>query len=152
MPEKKGWNLEVLRDIIQIMKDEDLAEVCIEQNGMKVKVKRPFAQSLTALQGAAILPLQEREKSNIAEDILEDTVIIPSPMVGTFYRAPTQDAEPFVKVGDSIESGQVICIIEAMKLLNEITSDVDGIVIEILVEDGQPVEYDQPIFRIKPMR
>jgi len=152
MPEKKGWNLEVLRDIIQIMKDEDLAEVCIEQNGMKVKVKRPFAQSLTALQGAAILPLQEREKSNIAEDILEDTVIIPSPMVGTFYRAPTQDAEPFVKVGDSIESGQVICIIEAMKLLNEITSDVDGIVIEILVEDGQPVEYDQPIFRIKPTR
>lgn len=152
MPEKKGWNLEVLRDIIQIMKDEDLAEVCIEQNGMKVKVKRPFAQSLTALQGAAILPLHEREKSNIAEDILEDTVIIPSPMVGTFYRAPTQDAEPFVKVGDSIESGQVICIIEAMKLLNEITSDVDGIVIEILVEDGQPVEYDQPIFRIKPTR
>lgn len=152
MPEKKGWNLELLKEIIQIMKEEDLAEVCIEQGGMKVKVKRPFAQSLTALQGAAILPSQEREKSNITEGTLEDTVIIPSPMVGTFYRAPTPDAEPFVKVGDSIESGQVICIIEAMKLLNEITSDVDGTVIEILVEDGQPVEYDQPIFRIKPMR
>jgi acetyl-CoA carboxylase biotin carboxyl carrier protein len=153
MPEKKGWNLEVLKEVIQIMKDEDLAEVCLEQGGMKIKIKRPFAQSLTALQGATILSSQEQTKySNISEDISEDVVIIPAPMVGTFYRSSSPDAEPFANVGDLIESGQVICIIEAMKLMNEITADIDGKIMEILIEDGQPVEYDQPMFRIKPLR
>jgi acetyl-CoA carboxylase biotin carboxyl carrier protein len=74
---------------------------------------------------------------------------ITAPMVGTFYRKPAPDARPFVEAGDTVRVGQVVCIVEAMKLMNEIQSDVDGIVAEVLVEDGQPVEYGQPLFRLK---
>jgi acetyl-CoA carboxylase biotin carboxyl carrier protein len=77
-----------------------------------------------------------------------DLVVIPAPMVGTFYRAPAPGVRPYVNVGDKIEVDQVICIVEAMKLMNEINSDVSGVVVEILVEDGQPVKYDQPLFRV----
>lgn len=153
MPEKKGWNLEILKEIIQIMKDEDVAEVGIEQNGMKIKVKRTFASPMPIManQGAAIIATQERSGDASAGSMPEgDFAIIPAPMVGTFYRAQSPDAEPFVKVGDKIESGQVVCIIEAMKLMNEITADLSGEILEILIEDGQPVEYDQPLFRVKP--
>jgi biotin carboxyl carrier protein len=78
-----------------------------------------------------------------------DLVVIPAPMVGTFYRAPAPGAQPYVRIGDEIGSNQVICIIEAMKLMNEIASGVSGVVVEIFVEDGQPVEYDQPLFRVE---
>lgn len=74
---------------------------------------------------------------------------ITAPMVGTFYRKPAPDARSFVEVGDTVRVGQVVCIIEAMKLMNEIQSDVDGTVAEVMVEDGQPVEYGQPLFRLK---
>ncbi len=77
-------------------------------------------------------------------------VEITAPIVGTFYRKPAPDAEPFVNVGDRIEKGQVVCIIEAMKLFNEIESEVSGIVRKILVEDGEPVEYGQPLFLVEP--
>ncbi len=71
-------------------------------------------------------------------------------MVGTFYRSASPESEPFVNVGDEVKADQVICVIDAMKLMNEVTADMDGVIVEILAEDGQPVEYDQPIFRIKP--
>jgi acetyl-CoA carboxylase biotin carboxyl carrier protein len=74
---------------------------------------------------------------------------ITAPMVGTFYRKPAPDARPFVEVGDTVRVGQVVCIVEAMKLMNEIQSDADGVVAEVMVEDGQPVEYGQPLFRLK---
>lgn len=151
MPEKKGLNLEVLKEIIRIMKDEDVGEVCIEQDGMKVKVKRMLQQPAVATQGAAFLT--SREEAKLISEAGDDSgglLFVTAPMVGTFYRAPSQDAKPYVNVGDEIETGQVICIIEAMKLMNEITSDVDGEVVEILVEDGQSVEYDQPMLRVRP--
>ena len=78
----------------------------------------------------------------------EEGVFVTSPLVGTFYTAPAEDAEPFVKVGDTVKKGQVVAIVEAMKLMNEIESDFDGIVTEILVKNGQAVEYGQPLFRI----
>lgn len=78
------------------------------------------------------------------------TVEIKSPMVGTFYRAPAPDAEPFVKAGDSIAPGQVLCIVEAMKLMNEIEAEISGKIVEILVENGKPVEYNQPLFLVEP--
>ena len=74
---------------------------------------------------------------------------ITAPMVGTFYRKPAPEARAFVEVGDTVHVGQVVCIVEAMKLMNEIQSDTDGVVVEALVEDGQPVEYGQPLFRLK---
>ncbi len=144
MPEKRELKLEILKEIIQIMKDEDVSEVCIQQNDLKIKVKR----FQIATQGAAIMATQQEVAHS--EDISDGLVIIPAPMVGTFYRAPSPDAKPYVNVGDEIEAGEVICIIEAMKLMNEITADVNGQIVEILVEDGQPVEYDQPMFQVRP--
>ncbi len=144
MPEKRELKLEILKEIIQIMKDEDVSEVCIQQNDLKIKVKR----FQIATQGAAIMATQQEVAHS--EDIANGLVIIPAPMVGTFYGAPSPDAKPYVNVGDEIEAGEVICIIEAMKLMNEITADVNGQIVEILVEDGQPVEYDQPMFQVRP--
>jgi len=146
MPEKKGLNLDILKEIIQIMKDEDLSEVCIEQSDIKIRVKRASAEPSIVTQGAAVLTERLPKAGNTSGEL----IVIPAPMVGTFYRAPSPDTEPYVNVGDEIEAGQVICVIEAMKLMNEITADLDGEILEILVEDGQPVEYDQPIFRVRP--
>ena len=151
MPDKKGLDLEILKEIIKIMKDEDLSEVSIKQNDVKMQVKRTFAQPIVAAQGAAMLKVPEEiERSSQVGNTAEDLAVIQAPMVGTFYRSPSPEAESYVNVGDEIESGQVICIIEAMKLMNEITADQDGEIVDILVEDGQPVEYDQPMFRVRP--
>lgn len=151
MSDKKELDLDTLKEIIQILKDEDLSEICIEQNDIKVKVKRSIDQMITATQGAAILTSQtEAEYLPEADSSLEGLVIIPAPMVGTFYRSSSPDAEPYVDIGDKVKAGQVICVIDAMKLMNEITTDIDGEVVEILLEDGKAVEYDQPMFRIRP--
>jgi acetyl-CoA carboxylase biotin carboxyl carrier protein len=80
-----------------------------------------------------------------------NTVAIPSPMVGTFYRAPAPDADPYVEVGDRVEVGQTVCIVEAMKLMNEIESEVKGAIVKVLVENAQPVEYGQPLFLVEPV-
>ncbi len=151
MAEKKGLDIEILKEVIQIMKDEDLGEVCIEQNDVKIQVKRMSDLSNIVTQGAAMLTANETiTHSSEAENTADKPGVIPAPMVGTFYRSPSPDAEFYVNVGDAVKAGQVICVIDAMKLMNEITADLDGEIVEILVEDGQPVEYGQPIFRIKP--
>jgi acetyl-CoA carboxylase biotin carboxyl carrier protein len=85
------------------------------------------------------------------EEETQRLVTITSPIVGTFYRAPTPEAVSFVEIGANVNKGQVLCIVEAMKLMNEIESDVDGIVVKILVENGQPVEYGEPLFLIDPV-
>jgi len=77
--------------------------------------------------------------------------IVSSPIVGTFYRAASPDAEPYVNVGDIVKKGQILCIVEAMKLMNEIESEIDGKIVEILVENGQPVEYGEALFKIEPV-
>ena len=82
------------------------------------------------------------------EDDEDDTFVIKSPLVGTFYAAPAADAKPFVKIGDRVKKGQILAIVEAMKMMNEIESDCDGVISEILVTNGSPVEYGQPLFRI----
>jgi len=151
MPDKRGLDLEILKAVIQIMKDEDLSEVSIEQNDMKIHVKRASAQPSIATQGAVVMAAHEgTRRPSEAQSTAVELAVIPAPMVGTFYRSPSPDTEPYVNVGDEIKVGQVICIIEAMKLMNEITTDLDGEVVEILVEDGQPVEYDQPLLRVRP--
>lgn len=97
---------------------------------------------------AAGAPVAERAPAAEAGDVH----VVKSPIVGTFYEAPSPGAEPFVKLGDQVGTGQVLCIIEAMKLMNEIESDVAGEVVRIYVESGQPVEYGQPLFAIRPTR
>ncbi len=156
MAENKGLDPEILaclKQVIQIMKEDDLSEVCIEQKDIKIQVTRMSDQPTIATQGMAMLTANEKTLSLPAtEDVgaLDGLVVIAAPMVGTFYRAASPEAEPFVNFGDEIEVDQVICVIDAMKLMNEITADLSGEIVEILVQDGQPVEYDQPLFRVRP--
>jgi acetyl-CoA carboxylase biotin carboxyl carrier protein len=141
----------------------------LEHTGTKVKLRRGFAPSDTPpASGAHVLakPVVAGHEPNPSvagsfaasatsreEVVSEESLhVITSPIVGTFYRAPATGAEPYVKIGAKIEGGTILCVVEAMKLMNEITSDVVGEVMEIYVENGQPVEYGQKLFGIRPRK
>lgn len=142
-----------IKDMINLMNENNLTELEIEKDGLKIRLKRgstgvyekaiefaPQPQAAgheTPAKGAEAV-----EKKNIVE--------INAPMVGTFYRAPSPEAPPYVNIGDVIEPGQVICIIEAMKLMNEIKSEVKGKVVDIQVENAEPVEFGQVLFVVEP--
>ncbi len=142
--------LEDLKELIELLKDSDITELQIEKEGTKVKIKREkFFQSLEV---PVHKPAAFHEKTSAeTEEEAQRLVTITSPIVGTFYRASSPETDPFVEFGAKVSKGQVLCIVEAMKLMNEIESDVDGIVIKILVENGQPVEYGEPLFLIEPV-
>lgn len=141
---------EDLKELIELVKDTDITEIQVEKDGSKVKIKRE--KILSSLDMAVHKTPAMREKiSAESEDETQRLVTVTSPIVGTFYRSPTPDAAHFVEVGIKVSKGQVLCIIEAMKLMNEIESDVDGLVVKILVENGQPVEYGEPLFLIEPL-
>ncbi len=143
--------LEDLKALIELLKDTDITELQVEKEGTRVKIKRE--KILTSIE----MPLQKpsvihTKTTDIPEE--EETqrlITITSPIVGTFYRAPSPDANPFVEIGSKVSKGQVLCIVEAMKLMNEIESETDGIIVKILVENGQPVEYGEPLFLIEPL-
>jgi len=140
------------------MEEKKLSHFELEVEGLKVKVSRNpgiLPPSETAI------PLQEPGEPKIEETMLpqetelqkgkNDLYYITSPMVGTFFRAPDPSSSPFVEEGDEIKKNQTLCIIEAMKLMNEIESEMDGILEEVYVENGKPVEYGQKLFSIKPL-
>jgi acetyl-CoA carboxylase biotin carboxyl carrier protein len=142
--------LEDLKELISLLKETDITELQVEKDGTKVKIKRE--KILTSLE----MPLHKH--AGLQEKIMAETeeetrrvVTITSPIVGTFFRSPTPEASPFVELGSKVNKGQVLCIVEAMKLMNEIESDSDGIIVKILVENGQPVEYGEPLFLIEPV-
>lgn len=144
--------LEELKDLLELLKETDITELQIEKNGTKIKIKRE--KILSSIE----IPLHKPTGPVIQEKVIEEKedetqrlVTVTSPIVGTFYRSPSPEADPFVEVGTRVNKGQVLCIIEAMKLMNEIESDVDGIIVKILVENGQPVEYGEPLFLIEPV-
>jgi acetyl-CoA carboxylase biotin carboxyl carrier protein len=142
--------LEDLKELIELLKDSDITELQVEKEGTKVKIKRErFLQSLE-LPVHKTSTFQEKMAAE-AEEEAQRLVTITSPIVGTFYKASTPEANPFVELGSNVIKGQVLCIVEAMKLMNEIESDVDGIVVKRLVENGQPVEYGEPLFLIEPL-
>ncbi|MEW6584389.1 MAG: acetyl-CoA carboxylase biotin carboxyl carrier protein [Nitrospirota bacterium] len=142
--------LEDLKELIEILKGTDITEIQVEKEGFKVKIKRE--KMLTSLEMPVHKPAGYQEKGAAeAEEETQRLATVTSPIVGTFYRAPSPDATPFVETGARVTKGQVLCIIEAMKLMNEIESDIDGIVVKILVENGQPVEYGEPLFLIEPL-
>jgi acetyl-CoA carboxylase biotin carboxyl carrier protein len=150
MPEKKGLELDVLKEVIKIMKENDLSELCIEHNGIKIQVKQGQSQPIHSVYSVPIQTDNEKQITQAeTQTPVETSVFIYSPMPGIFYEAPKPGENPYVKVGDSVTSGQVICIIEAMKLMNEIISDIDCKIIEVLVKNGQTVEAEQPLFRVK---
>jgi len=141
--------------IIEIFEKSNLTELEIKIDEPKFKIKlsknnQIQGQVIQVPQIQNFQPIQKEEViKEIKEEKKENIHIIKSPLVGTFYRAPSPGAEPFIKEGDFVKKGQVLCIVEAMKVMNEIESDVDGVVERILVENGKPVEYGQELFIIR---
>jgi acetyl-CoA carboxylase biotin carboxyl carrier protein len=137
-----------IRDLIQVMKDEDLAEIEVRRPFWTVRVRRPFTDS--AMSAAPSVPHAVPAPAvEAAPAPTANLLPIKSPMVGTFYRSPAPDADPYVEENSSVEVGQTVCIVEAMKLMNEIESDVSGRIARILVENAQPVEYGQVLFLVE---
>jgi len=140
-----------IREIISLLKDTDITEIQIERDGVKLKIKREKFFTPLEVSRPVAGPSIEKGVEEKLQPEETNLVTITSPIVGIFYRSPSPDAPPFVEEGSSVKKGQVLCIVEAMKLMNEIESDVDGIVKKILVENGQPVEYGEPLFLIEPL-
>ena len=142
--------LEDLKELIELVKETDITELQIEKDGSKVKIKRE--KILTPI-GMPVQKSSVYEEKIVAEteDETQRLLTVTSPIVGTFYRAPSPDAQPFVEVGQKVDKGTVLCIVEAMKLMNEIESDSDGVIVKVLVENSQPVEYGEPLFLIEPL-
>jgi acetyl-CoA carboxylase biotin carboxyl carrier protein len=136
-------NLREIKDIIRAIKGTDITEIEIERSGERIKIKRGVtgAVELKAVPTAA--------RKGAAED--RELAAVTSPLVGTFYRSSSLDSPPFVEVGQEVHKGDILCLVESMKLMNEIESDVDGIVVSIVVENGQPVEYGQTLFLLEPL-
>lgn len=135
----------LIKKLIEIVKNEGISGIAIEENGVKYEIKREHG-------GVALAPKKEEVKEGVREKVKEEDenlVAITSPMVGTFYAASSPDSPPFVKVGDGVTAGKVVCIIEAMKLFNEIESEVSGSIVKILAENGKPVEYGQKLMLVK---
>ena len=149
-------DLRKLKTLIDLVAESDIAELEITEGDDKVKIVKSSAPVapvaapaplMTAAPAPAVSTAAEIAETKATADALEaDTV--KAPMVGTFYRAPSPGAPAFIEVGQNVQQGQPLCIIEAMKLLNEIEADKSGVVKEILVENGEPVEYGQPLFVI----
>lgn len=143
--------LEDLKQLIELLKETDITEIQVEKEGTKVKIKRDkFFQSLEIV-APKVLSAQEAVIKKEIEDETQRLITVTSPIVGTFFRSPAPEASVFVETGLRVKKGQVLCIIEAMKLMNEIESEVDGILLKALVDNGQPVEYGEPLFLIEPL-
>ena len=143
---------ETIRTLIDLLKENNLVELELEREGLRIRLRREPSASTSPSRVQQRLvphdPLAEGQPSIVPADT-SSIVTIRSPIVGTFYRAPSPDAEPYVHEGDVVTRGQVLCVIEAMKLMNEIESEVTGRVVKVLVESAKPVEYGQPLFLIE---
>jgi acetyl-CoA carboxylase biotin carboxyl carrier protein len=171
-------NFNEIQEIIRMVSKHKLSEFILKEGEFKLVIRNQSAQESNQAQNmvipvqqpmvavapqqvmqapaqapraeAAAQPAERRESAAPAEESTAHLLAIKSPMVGTFYRSPSPDKSVFVKIGDSVDAGQPVCIIEAMKLFNEIESDVKGKIVKVLVEDASPVEYDQPLFLVDP--
>ncbi|MCP4365916.1 MAG: acetyl-CoA carboxylase biotin carboxyl carrier protein [Planctomycetes bacterium] len=140
--------MDKIKELISLMNANDLAEIEIQEDTLRIKVRKTDGGYHHAVLPSGSLPAPaELVQPPAAKDNLAE---ITSPMVGTFYRAATPGAEPYVEVGDALDPETPVCVIEAMKIINEIKAEVTGKVAEILVEDGQPVEFGQPLFKLAP--
>ena len=172
------WNLADIQELLDLLAVKEITEFEMEQQGVKIRVRRGnshLAQTgntngyaiisgpppVVSVQPApAVIPVgtapttpsPDSGEPGPATDSTEGLFIMKSPIVGTFYAAPSPNAPPFVKMGDNVQVGQVICIIEAMKLMNELEAEAAGQIVRVYVENGQPVEYGQSLFAIEPAR
>jgi acetyl-CoA carboxylase biotin carboxyl carrier protein len=162
MPENDA-DVQKIRELIEIMKENDLVKIDIQHGEDRLSLRRaeperpaatpghiittvPSAIAPAALAGGQAVAAEESAEEKPCEDYVE----VKSPIVGTFYEAPSPDADPYVQPGSHVEPQTVVCIIEAMKVMNEIKAETSGTIIETLAPNGQSVEYGQPLFRVKP--
>ena len=147
-------NLKELKEIIDIVTSkESIEELELEKSGLRLRIRRASSSGPTvsvAAPAPALSISAPTPQAPTAQETEEELYYVKSPIVGTFYKSPSPTSEPFVSIGDFVEKGSVICIIEAMKLMNEIESDVAGEIVSTLVENGQPVEYGEKLFAIRP--
>jgi len=171
------WNLDDIQNLLDLLARKEITEFEMEQQGVKIRVRRGNSQPVSpgntngyVIVPGQVPPIAASSPVAIAEPVpsatpspapgetesaaesTEGLFIMKSPIVGTFYSSPSPNAPPFVKVGDTVQVGQVICIIEAMKLMNELEAEVAGQIVRTYVESGQPVEYGQSLFGIDPAR
>ena len=155
-----------IQELIKTINKSNISELSIDEGDFKITIKQELTgnpQFVTLQQGPVQIaqpapqpalpapqPAMVAEKA-VATPTPSNTITIKSPMIGTFYRSPAPDKPLFVNVGDEIKAGQVLCIIEAMKLFNEIESEVSGRIIKVIADDSSPVEYDQPLFLVEPI-
>jgi len=159
-------NLDEIRQILDMVREHALAEFELEQDGVKLRIRKEGAAHVVASPHAApvlapalpaaspVVPAGPQVVAAAAPERASDDdgpefAVVKSPIVGTFYRSPEPTAPPFVEVGESVRKGQALCIIEAMKLMNEITSEYEGEIVKIYVENGQPVQFGERLFAIK---
>ncbi|MHC4155575.1 MAG: acetyl-CoA carboxylase biotin carboxyl carrier protein [Planctomycetota bacterium] len=159
---EKDKHLQRIKQLIDIMRDNDLVELEIEHGEEKISLKRSQPPAITAVPMVAPTVPTAPANSNTgqisetqaeltaSETRPEELAEMKSPLVGTFYSAPSPDSEPYVEVGSVVDSTTIVCIIEAMKVMNEIKADVNGTIVEILVENGQAVEFGQVLFKVRP--
>ncbi len=156
-------NIKEVKDLIQEILQSDISEFELEHTGTKVRLRRGFSQESVAPAAPSVIVSHSHPAAHIApaavphtpaaarEETPEDVDLhfITSPIVGTFYRAPSPGAESYVKVGDKVEEGTILCVVEAMKLMNEIPSDMSGEIVRIYVDNAHPVEFGQKLFGIR---
>jgi acetyl-CoA carboxylase biotin carboxyl carrier protein len=144
-----------IKELVEIMNENDLAEVEVEQEGLKVRlIKTRQGAVEQVVMPTAAPPIQAASAATTVQEARSRNSglkEIKSPMVGTFYRAPSPDVDPYVQVGDVIQKGDVLCIVEAMKLMNEVKAEIGGRVVEIAVENADAVEYGQVLFVVEPL-
>jgi acetyl-CoA carboxylase biotin carboxyl carrier protein len=157
-------DLKELKEILQILEEKEIAEFELEEEGMKLRIRKAAAVSSNHAAGLALpgpvpaaaappaAPAGATPVPAPAAPEASDLVLVRSPMVGTFFRAPDPNSPPFVNAGDRVKVGQVLCIIEAMKLMNEIEAEVAGEIAKVHHENGQPVQYGEALFSIRPDR
>jgi len=155
-------NLKELKEILQLLDEKEITEFELEEEGMKLRIRKsplvpeqaapPHAPAPRPAGNASRTPDAPPVTATEPEDVEDGLFVVKSPIVGTFYRAPDPTAAPFVNVGDKIRGGQVLCIIEAMKLMNEIEAEVAGEIVKIHHDSGQPVQYGDALFVVRPDR
>lgn len=144
-----------MQELIDLLKRNDLTELEVEHQGFRIRLQRdtasiPLPSPIWKTAQPGLEPAAEPQAVSAAGDATPGIVTVRSPIVGTFYRSPAPDADPYVEEGDQVKKGQVLCIVEAMKLMNEIEAEMDGRIVKILAESTKPVEYGQPLFLIEP--
>ncbi len=152
-------DLNLIKKLVKIVDTSEITDLEVEENGLRIRVAKKLKSGTNNLPQVVVSQTSPIEVSQPKPTSIEQVPAavespsnlheVKSPIVGTFYRSPAPDADPYVQVGDTVSAGAVLCIVEAMKLMNEIESDISGKIVKILVDNGKPVEYNQPLFLIQ---